>query len=242
MTLTLMRRTDGCRLVLRKIRIYKEQMLKIFTIGVPAGIQSSLFAISNVLIQSSINSFGAAAISGHSAGASIDGFLSTSLDSFAQTAMNFTGLCVGAHRHDRINKILATCIGCIVTLGIPLGILLYVFAEPLLSIYITDSAEAIRYGTTRMMCMTTLWFLGGIQSTMSGVLRGMGKSMIPMVVSILGVCVFRVVWIFTIFQIPVFHTYACLVLSYPISWTLTFLAQLVCYFSIRKKQAVPSAA
>ena len=240
-TVTLMRRTDGCRLMLRKIRIHWGQMRKIFTIGVPAGIQSSLFAISNVLIQSSINSFGAAAVSGHSAAASIDGFLSTSLDAFSQTAMNFIGLCVGAHRYDRINKIMATCMGCIMVLGIPLGLLLYTFSEPLLGIYITDSAEAIRFGTTRMMCMTTLWFLGGIQSTMSGVLRGMGKSMIPMIVSILGVCVFRVFWIFTVFQIPMFHTYACLVLSYPISWALTFLAQFVCYVKIRKKEAVLTA-
>lgn len=238
--MTLMRRTDSCRLILRKIRIYKAQLRKIFTIGVPAGIQSSLFAISNVLIQSSINSFGTAAISGNSAGSSIDSFLSTSLDSFAQTAMNFTGLCVGAHRHDRIGKILGTCLGAIVALGIPLGLLLYTFSEPLLSIYITDSPEAIVFGTSRMLCMTTLWFLGGMQSVMSGVLRGMGKSVIPMVVSILGVCVFRVVWIYTIFQIPQFHTFTCLMLSYPISWTLTFLAQLVCYIRIRKNRSEPS--
>lgn len=241
-TLTLMRRTDGCRLMLRKIRIYKAQMVKIFTIGVPAGIQSSLFAISNVLIQSSINSFGSAAMAGNSAGASIDGFLSTTLDAFSQTAMNFTGLCVGAHRHDRLNKILSTCLGCIIAFGLPLGLLLYSFSEPLLSIYITDSAEAIHYGTTRMMLMTTLWFLGGIQGAMSGILRGMGRSVIPMVVCILGVCVFRVVWIFTIFQIPQFHTFAWLMGSYPISWFLTFLAQFLCYLKIRRKEEVPAVA
>lgn len=241
--ITLMCRKDACRFVFRQTHIYKEQLLKIFAIGFPAGIQSSMFAISNVLIQSSINSFGADAISGSSAAGSIEGFLSTALDSFSQTAMNFTGLCVGAGRRDRIPKILTVCMSCIVFIGLPVGILIYLNARPLLSIYIPNAEEAIAFGVNRMFCMSVFWFLGGTMNVASGVLRGMGRSFQPMIMTIIGVCVFRIIWIYTVFAIPELHTFRCLFWSYPISWGLTTVAQLLAYFLvIRQPVPVPVAA
>lgn len=239
--ITLIRRHDACQFRFRKMRIYKEPLLKIITIGLPAGIQSSLFSISNVLIQSSINSFGTAAMSGSSASSNIEGFLSTAMDSFVQTGMNFTGLCVGAKRKDRIPKIFRTCLLCVVTMGVPLGILMYCNGRTLLGIYIIDSEAAIEYGMQRMIFMSAPWAIGGCMSVSSGILRGMGHSVGPMISSILGVCVFRVFWIYTIFAIPQLHTFSCLMLSYPVSWGLTFLAQLAYYFIVRKKEAAKLA-
>ena len=209
----------------------------------PAGIQSSLFAISNVLIQSSINSFGTEAMSGNTASGNIEGFLSTGLDSFTQTAMNFTGLCVGARRYDRVPKILRTCLGCVVAIGLPLGALIYFNGRTLLGIYITDSVEAINYGMQRMVFMAIPWVLGGCMNIASGVLRGMGRSIQPMISTVLGVCVFRIFWIYTIFAVPELHTYPCLMLSYPVSWGLTFGVLMISYVLVRRKekqlQAVP---
>lgn len=241
--LTLMRRKDACRFRFSQMRIYKKPLLKIITIGLPAGIQSSLFAISNVLIQSSINSFGTAAMSGNTASGNIEGFLSTGLDSFTQTAMNFTGLCVGARRYDRVPKILRTCLGCVVAIGLPLGALIYFNGRTLLGIYITDSVEAINYGMQRMVFMAIPWVLGGCMNIASGVLRGMGRSVQPMISTVLGVCVFRIFWIYTIFAVPELHTYPCLMLSYPVSWGLTFGVLMISYVLVRRKekqlQAVP---
>ena len=226
----LMRRTDACRFHLPDSRIYKTQLLEMMRIGVPAGVQGSLFSISNVLIQSSINSFGSEAMSGNAAAGNIEGFVYVSMNALHQTAVNFTGQNFGAKQYARLGKIAACCLGCVTVVGAVLGVTGRLFAEPLLSVYITDSAEAISYGAVRMNYICLPYFLCGIMDVMTGVLRGLGASLLPMIISVAGVCGFRIVWIYSVFALPRFHTPQVLYLSYPISWVLTFAAELTVFF------------
>lgn len=232
----LTRRKDACRLQLRKLKIDMTELKKIISIGVPAGIQSSLFAISNVIIQSSVNSFGTLAVSGNAAASNLEGFTYTAMNAFHQTALNYVGQNYGAKKFDRIKRICLICYACVSVVGITVGGLLYIFREPLLSIYITDSAEAISYGVLKIIYVGLPYFLCGIMEVSTGALRAMGGSLISMIVSIFGVCVFRVGWIFTIFQIPKFHSMTSLFISYPISWTVTFAALTVCLYKRYRKE------
>ena len=233
--IVLMRRTDACRLQLTKMRVYLPQLMKMLRIGLPAGVQSALFSISNVLIQSSVNSFGDVFMSGNAASQNIEGFLYVTLNSFHQTAVNFTGQNMGAQQYDRVKKILRICLICVGVTGLGLGLLIWSFGENLLSIYITDSAQAISYGMLRMTCMTIPYFLCGLMDVTTGALRGMGASFTPMVISVLGVCGIRIGWILTIFQLPQFHTPQCLYASYPFSWAVTFLIQLLAFFHVYRQ-------
>ena len=230
-TITLMRRKDACRLYLKKMRFYKVQLLKIIRIGLPAGLQSSLFSISNVMIQSSINSFGEVVMSGNAAAGNLEGFVYVIMNAFHQTAVKFVGQNVGARQYDRVKKTLYLCLGCVTAVGLVTSILMYSFAPQLLAIYITDSSEAIASGVVRMSVVCLTYFLCGLMDTSTGALRGMGASVTPMIISVLGVCGIRLGWIFTIFQIPQFHTPWWLYFSYPISWLATFAAQ---FFAFQK--------
>ena len=234
-TITLMKRTDACHLNLRKMHIYKIQLMKMLRIGLPAGIQSSLFSISNVMIQSSINSFGGIVMSGNAASQNIEGFLYVSLNAFHQTAVNFIGQNMGAKKFDRVKKILWICLGCVCVVGLGLGLLIGGLGETLLSIYITDSAEAISWGMTRLSIICTSYFICGLMDVSTGALRGMGASVSPMIISVLGVCGVRIGWVMTIFQIPQFHTPQSLYYSYIVSWALTFLVQMFAFLKIYKK-------
>lgn len=236
MVIVLMKRTDAAKLCLGKMRIYTEQMKKMIRIGLPAGIQSSLFSISNVMIQSSVNSFGDILMSGNAASQNIEGFLYVTMNSFHQTAVNFIGQNVGAKQYDRVKKIVWICLACVLVTGFGMGTLICGFGEKLLSIYITDSAEAIRWGLVRMDIICRFYFLCGLMDVSTGALRGMGASVSPMIISVLGVCGVRIGWIATIFQIPQFHTPQCLYSSYIFSWTLTFLIQLYAFVKIYRKQ------
>lgn len=235
-TLALLRRQDSCRLELGKMRFYLPQLKKMLVIGLPAGIQSSLFSISNVLIQSSVNSFGDVFVSGNAASANLEGFVYASQNAFHQTALNYIGQNVGARQYDRIKKILWICLGCVCVTGILLGAAMYAMGPVLLSFYITDSQQAISYGLLRLAMICLPYFLCGMMDVSTGALRGLGASFVPMLISILGVCAFRVFWIFTIFQIPGFHTPQCLFLSYPISWAVTFACQLSAFLYLYRKQ------
>lgn len=232
----LIRRTDACHLELKELRFYKPQLLKILRIGLPAGIQSSLFSISNVIIQSSINSFGDILMSGNGAAGSIEGFLYVTFNAFQQTAVNFIGQNAGAKQFKRARNILLICMACAVIITVGLSILTFNFGPQLLSIYITDSAQAIQYGMIRITYVTLPYFLCALMDVTTGGLRGLGASMTPMLISVLGVCGVRLAWIFTIFQIPAYHTPESLYFSYPISWGITFLCQLTAFMIIYKKR------
>lgn len=234
--LALMRRKDACRLSFSKLRFHKVQLLKILRIGLPAGIQSSLFAISNVTIQSSINSFGDVLMSGNGAAANIEGFVYVTTNSFYQTAMNFIGQNAGAGQYGRVKKIVWICLGCVVAVGLCVGNTAYALGPQLLSIYITDSQEAIGYGLTRLACICIPYFLCGMMDISTGALRGMGVSISPMIMSILGVCGIRIGWVATIFQIPAYHTPQSLYSSYAVSWALTFLFQITTFVIIYRKR------
>lgn len=229
----LMKRTDACRLYLNKLRFYPAQLSKMLRIGVPAGIQSSLFAISNVLIQSSINSFGDVFMSGSAASANIEGFVYVSINAFQQTVVNFVGQNAGARQYRRIYKTLWICLGCVTVVGLALGFTVWFFGRQLLSIYITDSPQAIAYGMERLALICLPYFLCGLMDVSTGALRGLGASVVPMIICILGVCGLRIFWIYTIFQ--VYHTPQCLFFSYTVSWIITFLCQIAAFFFVCRK-------
>lgn len=229
----LMRRTDACRLELRRMRFYKTQLAKMLRIGVPAGVQSSLFAISNVLIQSSVNSFGDVLMSGNAAAGNIEGFIYVSLNAFHQTAVNFIGQNVGAGQYKRVSRILRICLGCAAALGAVLGVLACAAGPALLSVYITDSQEAIGYGMVRLTCVALPYFLGGLMDVSTGALRGMGESFLPMLISVLGVCGLRIAWVCTVFR--AFPQPQCLYISYPVSWCVTFLCQMAAFWVVYRR-------
>ena len=236
----LIRRTDGCHLNLRQIRLHKAQLLRILRIGIPAGIQGSLFAISNVIIQSSVNSFGDIVVAGNAAAANIEGFVYVAMNAFSQTAVNYTGQNVGAKQFDRVRKVFLLCMACVAVTGIITGGSVYLGARSLLGIYITDSPEAIAYGITRMSFVGLLYFLCGMMDVATGCLRGLGSSLTPMIISVLGVCGIRLGWIFTIFRDPRFHSLESLFISYPFSWSVTFLIEAAAFIVLFRRYVTRS--
>lgn len=234
--LALRKRTDACKFSFRKMYFHKRQLIKMLTIGIPAGIQSSLFSLSNVIIQSSVNSFGDVVMAGSAAAANIEGFVWITINSFSQTAINFVGQNVGAKKYDRVRRVVWTCLACVVVTGVLFGTTAYLLSHQLLSIYITDSAEAIGYGVTRIAFICLPYFICGLMDTTTGAIRGLGSSMAPMIITIAGVCGLRILWIYTIFQIPQYHTLESLFISYAISWSITFIVQLITFFILYSRQ------
>ncbi len=233
--IALVRRHDACHLSFRHLHIYPRTLLQIMRVGIPAGIQGAMFSISNVIIQSSVNSFGDVAMSGNAAASNIDGFLYTSMNAFHQTGLNFVGQNYGAKKIDRIKRITGLCLACVATIGIVIGAFELIFARELLSIYITDSAEAIELGIIRQSIICMTYFTCGMMDVMTGVMRGMGASLVPMSITVLGVCGMRIGWIYTVFQMPEYHTLAGLYTSYPISWVFTFLVEFIVYLFMLKR-------
>lgn len=235
--ITLMKRTDCCRLEWKKLHIYKNQLLRIMRIGIPSGLNSSLFSLSNILIQSSINSFGEIAMSGNAASVNLENFPAVAGDGFNQAAMNFIGQNAGAKKYKRVLHSVLICLGCGFAFTAAFSALIYAFGPQLLGIYITDSAEAIAYGMNRLTWVMIPYCILAIMSVSTGALRGLGAAMVPMIISVLGVCGFRVLWIYTVFQIPAYHTLESIYVSYPISWTLTFLVQILAFIFVYRKQS-----
>lgn len=234
--LALMKRQDACRFEFKKMHIYKNALLRMVKIGVPAGLQGSLFSISNVLIQSSVNSFGAAHMSGSAAASSIEGFCYVTMNSFHQTALNFCGQNYGAGDFKRVKRVTWVCLMTVAVAGFVVGNLSYIFGRELLKIYITDSPEAINYGMERLKFMVVPYFLCGIMDTTTGSMRGIGSSVIPMIITVVGVCVMRIVWIYTVFALPQYHTFSGLFISYPISWLLTFAALFISFTVVMRRK------
>lgn len=224
---------DELRLDWRSIRISKSKFFRILRIGLPAGIQSTIFSFSNVLIQSSINSFGELAVAGNSAASNIEGFIYVAMNSFYQSAQTFTGQNVGGRKYERINRVFLNCAVMVVLTGLVLGQLAYRFGTPLLEIYLPDNPEAIQYGLSRLSVIAVTYFLCGLMDVLSGMLRGMGESVLPMLVSLIGSCLLRVIWIYTVFASH--HTLHVLYLSYPISWILTETVHMICYIYVKKR-------
>ena len=238
-----MMRTDGpCHLDLRKLRIDKGKLKKIVFIGIPAGLQGTLFSLSNVLIQSSINSFGKAVVAGNAAAANLDGYVYTSQNALYQTALTFVGQHKGAQKYHRMKKCILWCAISVVAVGVMVGWAMYLFGHPLLEIYAPGNEPAIQAGMLRMGICTTTYFLCGLMEVGSGVMRGLGRSVTSMIVSLIGSCALRILWIYTVFAM--FPTLTVLYISYPISWGMTAATHFVfSFFTLRKEErAVREAA
>lgn len=234
--IVLSRRTDACKLILKKMRIHKKPFADILRIGLPAGIQSSLFSISNVINSAALNSFDSAAmISGNGASQSIEMFTDAIGVGFTQATPNFVAQNLGAKQYGRIKKTFAICMGYAATLVFATSFIMYLFGEQLLGLYITDSPSAIAYGLTRMIFLFLPSFLMATMTVATGALQGLGHSMTATIITLIGACGLRIVWIYTVFKIPAYHTLSCLYLVYPISWIITTAAQTVLFFVFLKR-------
>lgn len=230
----LMREESAIRLELKNLGIDKEILFKILQIGLPAGIQSSLFSLSNVVIQSSVNSFGATVVAGNSAAQNIEGFVYVAMNAFSQAVVAFISQNMGAGKFERINKVVLTSQICVLGVGLILGNGAYLLGEPLLHLY-SDSEVVIWAGMKRLSIIAVTYALCGMMDSMVGALRGLGYSVMPMIVSLLGACAFRMAWIFFLFKMEQYHTIETVYYAYPISWTLTLLTHIICYLVVWNK-------
>lgn len=229
-------RSEGAdRIRIRKLRISGNELLHIMKVGLPAGIQGSVFSISNVLIQSSINSFGPTVMDANAAASNIDSFVYTAMNGVSQATLAFVSQNYGAAKFKRIKSSVFQTISITFVLGAVLGVLFNIFAEQLIWIYNGDPT-VISYGKTRLLIVCLPYFLCGIMDVFAGAMRGIGKSTTAMIISLLGACVFRIIWIYTVFS--AFRSIECLYLSYPVSWALTDLCYVIIFSRSLKKQKV----
>jgi len=225
-------REEAIRLNLRKLQIEPKKLIQIIRIGLPAGLQSLLFSISNVLIQSAVNSFGSAMVAASSAASNIEGFVATPMNAYYNAAITFTGQNMGAKKYDRIDKVAKVCTVLIIGTWIVVGGLTMIFSKPLLNIFSSDP-EVIRLGIIRMKVLMMAYFTCGIMNVFPGLTRGMGFSILPMLCTLVGACLMRIVWLVTFFAWypTVFMLFAC----YPITWALAGIGQVLSFFYARKR-------
>lgn len=242
--LCLVRMEGMCHLDFSRLRFHITKFKQILRIGVPAGLQGILFSISNVLIQSSINSFGSTVVAGNTAASNIEGFVYTSMNAIYQTSLSFTSQNMGAKNYHRVDKVLIQCELLVAAIGLVLGNGAYLLGNQLLGIYSGD-AQVIAYGLQRLSICCASYFLCGVMDVLAGSIRGLGYSIVPMLITFTGICLFRVVWVFTAFQWhPSLFT---IYISYPISWLVTIVANLTCYLVARrhvfhpKEEGMPAA-
>lgn len=233
-----MLRSQGCtHLDPRRLRLHKKPLIEIARVGLPAGLQSSVFSISNVLIQSSVNSFGSAVMAGNAAAGNIEGFVYTGMNAISQASLTFTSQNIGAGRYDRLSRILGSCSFLVTVVGLVMGISAYLGSPWLLQLYTTED-EVARIGALRLLYVSTPYFLCGLMEVGAGMMRGSGYSVTPMIVSVLGACGMRIVWIYTFFAAV--HTLPMLYVSYPISWLITAAVHMLCFLFVWRK--MPHAA
>ena len=240
--LCLMRSHGVVHLELKELRIYKRQLIDIAKVGLPAGLQGSLFSISNVLIQSSVNGFGEVVVAANSAGGNLEGFVYTAMNAIHQAALTFASQNLGAGKIKRVRRSVLVCLLTVLAIGFIFGNLMLLCGKPLLSLYLDDPSAidpltgvtVLEYGIKRLSWMLPLYCLCGLMDVMVGTLRGVGYSIMPMIVSLTGACLFRVVWIMTVFAAN--PTLDILYMSYPISWGLTFATHLLCYLFIARRK------
>ena len=235
----LAKRKDACRFQVRKLAFHKKELVRMISIGLPAGLQSSLFAISNVMIQSSVNSFQSVEIiAGNTAAMSIEGFVYILMNSFSNAGMTFIGQTIGAERYDRVPRVARRTLLWVTIGGLVAGLLCYILRAQLLSIFLeveagSNAALAASYGEMRLFYICAPYFVCGVMDVLTGLLRGMGYSTLPMVITVGGVCGLRLVWIYTVFAY--FHTPEVLFISYLISWIVTAIAQATLYLVMQRR-------
>lgn len=233
----MIRSHGAIHLELRELRVHADKLWQIVRVGLPAGLQGTIFSISNVLIQSSINSFGSTAIAGNAASANLEGFMYTAMNSVYQAALSFAGQNMGAHKYTRLKKVLANCLTIVVAIGVGMGAIMFLLRYPLLKIYAPKDPQVVEYGIVRLEMFCLTYFTCGMMDVLVGQMRGMGYSIAPMIVSLVGVCGIRIGWIYTIFQQH--HSLLSLYLSYPVSWVITgavhFCAFLYLYSKVKRR-------
>ena len=227
-------RTRGpIQLNLHECRIDRKSLREIIRIGLPAGLQGSLFSISNVLIQSSVNSFGSLVVAGNGVACNIEGFVYTAMNAQHQADMTFASQNYGAGRPDRVKRTLWCCLGVVTVTGLGMGMLILLFGRQLMGLY-NPEENVIADGMIRMSIIMPTYFLCGMMDVMVGQLRGIGYSVMPMIVSLTGACLLRIVWILTVFAQA--HDLTVLYLSYPVSWFVTFVIHFLCYMFVARKR------
>lgn len=234
MILFYMLRNDGpCHLDPKKLRVDRRKLSKIIRLGLPAGIQNSLFSVSNVLIQSSMNTLGEIVVAANTAAGNLEGYVYTTQNALYQTAMTFVGQNMGARNYDRMKKCIFWCVGVVTVIGIFFGSGVYLLGAPLLSIYAPGNEVVIAAGLKKLGITCVFYFLCGIMEVACGVMRGIGKSICPMIVALVGTCALRVIWVYTAFA--AFPYAETLYLSYPVTWAITATAHFIfCYFNMKK--------
>lgn len=234
-TISLLKNKNSFALLkIKNIRIFKAETINMIKIGLPAGIQSALFSLSNVVLQSSINSFGADCVTGAGAESNIENFLSTGVDAFAQAAVAFVGANYGARDKSRIKKSVFYASLYAVIFSLIGGVFCYFLGDKLLRIY-TSNQEAIAYGYEKMKLVSVTYIAYALVCTISSSLRGLGYSFTPMVVSLFGICVIRIIYVYTFFQIEQFHTIFGLYLSYPLSWVIALILHIISFIILSRK-------
>ena len=226
--------TGALNFSLSKLKIDEDALKEMILIGLPSGIQMALFSISNVIVQKTVNGFATKQaglidpeipVAGNGAASTVEGFVHVAMNAVYQSAINFTGQNYGAKKEKNLRKVLLYSLIIVTTIGVTLGVSFYLFGPYLLRIF-TDSPEAIQYALNRMKYVCLLYFICGVMDVLVGFLRGVGYSIIPMIVSLLGVCAFRILWIFTVYEAN--PSPDNLYISYPISWTITSVVLIVC--------------
>ena len=231
---SLMKEEDEFKLDITKLKINRDILFHIIKIGVPAGFQGIMFSFSNVIIQSSVNSFGAITVAGNSAASNLEGFVYVAMNGFSQGTLTFTSQNVGASKYQRVKKVVIYSEVLVMIIGLVLGNLMYAFGRPLLAIY-TDNPLVLEAGMERFSIICTLYFLCGMMDVAANAIRGLGHSLLPMFVTVIGVCGLRLLYIGTVFVIPRFHNCISLFVSYPISWSVTFIAHIICFLLLLSK-------
>lgn len=230
----LLKNKGFCQLSLKKLHIYKAEVIEMIRIGLPAGLQGAIFSLSNVLIQSSVNSLGTFVMDGNGAAGNLEGFVYTCMNSIAQACISFVSTNYGAKNTKNIQKSILYSTLLVVLFGVGIGMFVLLFGKHLLGFYV-HSDEAIQEGLQRLTIICSTYFLCGLMDTFAYSLRGLGYSLLPAIVSLCGACGLRILWIYTIFPMPAYHSLKYLCLSYPVSWFITALIHLFCLFILKKK-------
>lgn len=220
----------------KQLGLKKKVVVQIIKVGLPAGFQGVVFSLSNVVIQSSLNSFNdPILVAGSAAGANIESFVYVTMNAFHQAAISFVGQNYGAAKCDRVDRVARLCVLFSVLFGLACGNLAYLLGTPLAGIYAPGEPDVVKQALVRMLFICCPYFICGIMDTLVGVLRGLGSSVIPMVTSIIGACGLRLVWVAAVF--PLHRTPACLYLSYPVTWTITALFHFLFLMLVVRRRA-----
>ena len=232
-----MRKTDGLlRFSFCKLRIHKDKMKKILAIGIPSGVQGTLFSLSNVLIQSSINSFGSTVVAGNSASANSEGFFYVIYHAFYDCALTFVGQSAGAKKFRDIKKIVIATMLNVLACAVILTTLGLVFKSFILSLYLPDNPEALSAATRRFVMIIPLYFLCGCMDVASGALKGLKRSLTAAIICVIFACLLRIVWVSTVFKVV--QTPQSVYITYPLSWALTATFLLIFVVRTVKKEIV----